>query len=173
MRNFTKLLFTGLCLLFFSNLGIAQKSKTLVSAKVQPSLKVKDFRTTAQKKIDPEVSSDISQGRGVSVVSGDLTSSQSLASTRKIPVNIKCMVTANLQQSITGAGGEIVSSSEENNNITALIPAAAIEKIAASNDVKYISKSSLPAKPVAAKSTRLISNSVSSEAANAQKNPNQ
>lgn len=170
MRNFTKLLFTGLCLLFFSSMGIAQKSKTLVSGKVQPSLKVKDFRTTAQKKIDPEVSSDISQGRGVS---GDLTSSQSLANTRRIPVNIKCMVTANLQQSITGAGGEIVSSSEENNNITALIPAAAIEKIAASNDVKYISKSSLPAKPVAAKSTRLISNSVSSEAANAQKNPNQ
>lgn len=62
-------------------------------------------------------------------------------------VDIKCMVTPALVKLITDAGGVLLSSSKDDNIITAKIPAAALTKIAASSDVKQISPSAAAAVP--------------------------
>jgi len=68
------------------------------------------------------------------------TDNKSVDAQAKVPVEIKCIVTPTLLNTITSQGGEIVSSSAETNLILAKLPATALEKIAASNDVKSISK---------------------------------
>lgn len=58
----------------------------------------------------------------------------------KVAVNINCKVTPELIKIITDAGGVIVKSSKENGLVVANIPAAALQKIAASSYVEQISQ---------------------------------
>ncbi len=58
----------------------------------------------------------------------------------RVSVDIKCAVTPELVQVITSAGGKVFATSPIDDIITANVPVAALDKIAASADVKFISK---------------------------------
>jgi len=171
MRNFTRLLFTGLLLLLFSTFGIAQKFQSQPQGKVNPSPQAQSSKGNILGKIDPRLtntseltrtipSDRIAAGQpqqpnaevkgqtapkeqGATAANLNAPASGTAAITGEF-VDIKCMVTPALVKIITDAGGVLISSSKEDNIITAKIPAAAIQKIAASPDVKQISPSPAP-----------------------------
>jgi hypothetical protein len=167
MRNFTKLLFTGLFLLLFSYYGIAQKLQNRPQGKVVPASQAKaPSQGSILGKIDPRLSNPAELARAMQsdkFASGQPQQNQKPASTAPAEptttasnlnapstggttitgdiVDIKCMVTPALVKIITDAGGVLISSSKEDNIITAKVPNAALVKIAASPDVKQISQS--------------------------------
>lgn len=76
----------------------------------------------------------------------------------KVPVTITCIVSPELVKMISNSGGEIVSSSKEENVIIANVPADAIKKISVLPDVKEITPVTLqPVKSPTAKSRILNS----------------
>ena len=135
----------------------------LNAQQVQPS--EKEPQTPMQKKMNYQLLHPAKAKRGQAVpddiaasVTGNKTTSD------KVPVDITCMVTPALVKIITDAGGEIISSSKENNIISAKVPAAALQKIATSADVKQISQSPAPViNPSAAKSEILKSNKLTND----------
>ncbi len=197
MRNFTRLLFTGLFLLLFSVFGIAQKIQNQPHGKATSSpQQVKGSQFSVQSKIDSRLATDaaaklnlqsdksVSQkpqqpnkaevtdkatAAGVNSLSISTTGTGATANsivntsatvTTGDVVDIKCRVTPALVKLITDAGGVLISSSKEDNIITAKVPADALQKIASSSDVKHIRQSPIPApNPAAAKSGTLAGNS--------------
>lgn len=140
MRKFTQVFFTGLIFLLFSFMGMAQKSSP--NAKPQLISPPKETSSPSLKKIDPNLLNSTGQEQK-QPAPGDIVqaNNSSKENSRKVRVDIKCIVSENLLKAITTAGGEIINSSVEANSITANIPVLVLEQIAASGDVKYIAKS--------------------------------
>jgi len=130
-------------------------------AKKSVSLQPQQVATTAssQSKIDPQLKSGVNGDNRTTLNSNIkmLAPSKAAAAakpasarvaqttavapaTPRVSVDIKCMVTPELVQVITNAGGKVFASSPADNIITANVPVAALDKIAASADVKFISK---------------------------------
>jgi hypothetical protein len=128
MRKFTKTIFSTMLLLVLFNAVMAQKKRT-------PLTTVTNERSAIQK-IDPELLNNTQQDK-----KGYSDMEQANPTYRIVSVEIKCTVTDALLKVIANNRGKVSSSSVENNNISAKVPLFALEKIAASSDVRYIGQS--------------------------------
>jgi hypothetical protein len=153
MRKFTHLLLTGLILLLFSSLGIAQNQQSAALLKAELLKAAKAPASISQAKMDAQLWNMLQKGNQPPAKSDVAAAPQNLNQSTKqnINVDITCMVTTTLLQSIKNAGGEVISSSVEADIIKAQIPVSALEQFAARKDVKFIAKSDLSVRQVEAK----------------------
>jgi hypothetical protein len=138
MRKFTQILFLALFSFFiFSYSGRAQSKTTSGAATKQQALPAKaEAPSPALQKIDPQLLSSLQQSKQANTDMGKANSVSTMVS-----VEIKCIVTEALLKSIQTTGGKVFSNSAANNSIFARVPLLAVEKIASSDDVKYIQQS--------------------------------
>ncbi|MFM2326297.1 MAG: hypothetical protein RIR31_499 [Bacteroidota bacterium] len=160
MRKFTHLLLTGLILLLFSSLGIAQKQQSAALHKAELLKTSKTPVSLSQSKMDSQLWDVLQKGNQQSLKSDVAIVPKSLnqSATQNINVDITCMVTATLLQSIKTAGGEIIFSSAEADIIKAQIPVLALEQFATRKDVKFIAQSDLSARQTGVKSLTPVNN---------------
>jgi hypothetical protein len=100
----------------------------------------KATRTAAQRKIDSQLLFALYRERGEAqtkgVPPGDLL--VKFDAKRRALVSIRARVTADLLATIKKLGGEVVSSSERDNDIRAYLPLGKLEELAASKTVSAI-----------------------------------
>ncbi len=138
MRKFTKIFFSSMSFFIFVNTVMAQKKGITTVTATNERKGVQKIETTSSviQKIDPELLSNPQQDQ-----QGYSDMEQAKPTYRIVTVEIKCTVTEVLLKIISNNRGRILSSSVENNSIVAKVPLFALEKIAASNDVRYIQQS--------------------------------
>jgi hypothetical protein len=132
MRKFTSGLFLAFLFLIFSAAGMAQKK--IAHNKIPEQQNTATASSAAIKKIDIQLLSGLQQSKQVNNDMGKAASTTA----SYVTVEIRGIVTATLLKLITNTGGKVFSSSVENNSIVAKIPFPQLEKIAASDDVKFI-----------------------------------
>jgi hypothetical protein len=160
MRKFTHLLLTGLILLLFSSWGIAQNQQSAALHKAELLKAAKTPTSISQAKMDAQLWDMLQKGNRQPTKSDAAVLPQNLNQSAKqnINVDITCMVTTTLLQSIKTAGGEVIFSSVEADIIKAQIPVLALEQFAARKDVKFIAQSDLSGRQAGVKILTPVNN---------------
>jgi hypothetical protein len=129
-------LFLSLCLICVVSAVFAAP----LDPQITTAMQEKRTRTAAQRKIDSQLLFALYRERGEAeakgVPPGDLL--VKFDAKRRALVTIRARVTTDLLAAIKKLGGEVVSSSERDNDIRAYLPLGKLEELAASKTVSAI-----------------------------------
>lgn len=129
--------FAAACLVLVSATSAAASPRVSTSQGIAAVTQEKRNRTAAQRKIDTQLLYALYRERGEAetkgVPAGDLR--VTFDAKRRALVTIRARVTADLLATIKRLGGEVVSSSERDNDIRAYLPLGTLEALAASKTV--------------------------------------
>jgi hypothetical protein len=126
--------------LSFILLVVGAVSAAPLDLQINAAMKEKTTRTAAQRKIDSQLLFALYRERGEAetkgVPAGDLR--VKFDAKRRALVTIRARVTTDLFATIKKLGGEVVSSSERDNDIRAWLPLGKLEELASSKTVSAI-----------------------------------
>ena len=125
--------------------ALAQAQSKIVASQIAALQQIKQNLTPTQKKMDSSLALATIGQKSPAAVSSFSSAMPKLAVTTggKVLVDIKGQVSPALTQAIQTAGGNIIYQSSRWNSISAALPLASIESIAARSDVLHVAKAPL------------------------------